>query len=183
MNSSGAQFMLHKHFLKSDQVSALWGQLERLDWQQESFKIFGRRHLAPRKSCWFGDSGLNYRYAGSDHLAQPWPTELQPLHAEVTRFCGCDFNYVLLNHYQSGAEYMGWHKDDERGSAPHIAALSLGAERPFDLEVGDKWERIILDSGSLLCFDGRIRHRLPKTMKVKQPRISLTFRSILRHDA
>ena len=42
-------------------------------WVRESFSIFGRHVTAPRRLAWFGDPGLNYRYTGTDHVAQGWP--------------------------------------------------------------------------------------------------------------
>lgn len=46
---------------------------------------------------------------------------------------GSTFNSLLLNRYQGGNDYVGWHADDEKlyGSTPEIASVSFGCEREF----------------------------------------------------
>jgi alkylated DNA repair dioxygenase AlkB len=81
---------------------------------------------------------------------------------------------------------MGWHQDNEKelGENPVIASLSLGAERKFSFKhiITKQKVDIILQSGSLILMKGETQekwlHSLPKTTKVKTPRINLTFRNI-----
>lgn len=141
--------------------------------------MYGRHIPVPRLTCWLGERGVTYRYAGADHVATPWPDWLRQLAEDVAARFNLRFNFVLLNRYRNGADYMGWHKDDERGTTPWIASLSLGASRPFDLQLPTGRQRVQLEAGSVLCFDGRLRHRLPKAMRVEQERINLTFRHIV----
>ena len=79
--------------------------------------------------------------------------------------------------------------DDEKelGTDPIIASLSFGANRDFIFK--HKTDRSIenvklhLKSGSLLLMLGSTqhywKHSLPKRLKVKEPRINLTFRNII----
>lgn len=147
-------------------------------WAKESFSIFGRRVTAPRRLAWFGDAGLNYRYTGTDHMAEGWPTALSALRDRVQAVAAQEFNFLLLNRYANGQQYMGWHRDDEAGCAGNIASLSLGAPRRFryESEINGKSEQIDLEHGSLLLFDGRRRHCLAKTVRPVEERINLTFR-------
>lgn len=147
-------------------------------WVRESFSIFGRHVTAPRRLAWFGDPGLNYRYTGTDHVAQGWPRELSGLRDRVQAIAAQEFNFLLLNRYSDGQQYMGWHRDDEAGCAGNIASLSLGAARRFRFESEDSGnrEQIDLEHGSLLVFDGRQRHCLAKTARPVAERINLTFR-------
>ena len=109
-----------------------WLQQENnVAWARESFSIFGRRVTAPRRLAWFGDAGLNYRYTGTDHMAEGWPTALSALRDRVQAVAAQEFNFLLLNRYANGQQYMGWHRDDEAGCAGNIASLSLGAPRRF----------------------------------------------------
>ena len=156
-----------------------WLQQENnVAWAKESFSIFGRRVTAPRRLAWFGDAGLNYRYTGTDHLAEGWPTALSALRDRVQAVAAQEFNFLLLNRYANGQQYMGWHRDDEAGCAGNIASLSLGAPRRFryESEINGKSEQIDLEHGSLLLFDGRRRHCLAKTVRPVEERINLTFR-------
>ena len=156
-----------------------WLQQENnVSWARESFSIFGRRVTAPRRLAWFGDAGLNYRYTGTDHMAEGWPTALSALRDRVQAVAAQEFNFLLLNRYANGQQYMGWHRDDEAGCAGNIASLSLGAPRRFryESEINGKSEQIDLEHGSLLLFDGRRRHCLAKTVRPVEERINLTFR-------
>ena len=156
-----------------------WLQQENnVAWVRESFSIFGRRVTAPRRLAWFGEAGLNYRYTGTDHMAEGWPTALSALRERVQAVAAQEFNFLLLNRYANGQQYMGWHRDDEAGCAGNIASLSLGAPRRFryESEINGKSEQIDLEHGSLLLFDGRRRHCLAKTVRPVEERINLTFR-------
>ena len=82
---------------------------------------------------------------------------------------------------------MGCHADDEKelGRNPIIASLSLGDERRFKLH--HKKRKITLDidlkHGDMLFMAGELQHHwvhsVPKTKKIKTPRINLTLRRIL----
>ena len=152
----------------------------RMDWQRESFQIFGRSVQAPRQIAWFGDAGLNYRYTGIDHEAVGWPTKLAALKSRIEDQAEQRFNFLLLNRYNDGSNHMGWHRDDEQGCLGSIASLSIGATRRFSIDVTRDNHRISretleLVSGSLLVFDGRQRHCLRATKKPCELRVNLTF--------
>jgi alkylated DNA repair dioxygenase AlkB len=92
----------------------------------------------------------------------------------------------LANLYRDGKDSMGCHADDEKelGPNPVIASLSLGDERLFRLhhkKTKDKLD-IVLGHGDLLVMAGTLQHywmhAVPKTKKLKTPRINLTFRKI-----
>ena len=81
---------------------------------------------------------------------------------------------------------MSWHSDNEKelGRHPVIASLSLGAERKFSLKHRVTKEKVyvVLENGSLLLMKDATQeywlHAMPKSKKVKEPRINLTFRNI-----
>jgi alkylated DNA repair dioxygenase AlkB len=82
---------------------------------------------------------------------------------------------------------MGWHSDDERslGKDSAIASVSLGAERKFLLRHKQTKETVpvMLEDGSLLVMKGTTQthwqHSIPKSKRVVNPRINLTFRTIV----
>jgi alkylated DNA repair dioxygenase AlkB len=82
---------------------------------------------------------------------------------------------------------MAYHSDDEKSLKKHaaIASLSLGAERPFLFQhkISKKTVSVNLENGSLLLMKGETQshwlHRLPLSKIIKQPRINLTFRSMI----
>ena len=80
---------------------------------------------------------------------------------------------------------MGWHSDNESTLQKNatIASLSLGANRRFCFKhkkTNEKQE-ITLNNGSIILMKGEIQsywlHQIPKMLKIKNPRINLTFRT------
>jgi alkylated DNA repair dioxygenase AlkB len=82
---------------------------------------------------------------------------------------------------------MTWHSDDEKtlGKNSAIASFSFGAARNFAFKHKRDQQTIsvLLEHGSLLLMKDATQtnwlHRLPTTKKVAQPRINLTFRTIV----
>lgn len=174
---------LTEHFLSEAAGDRLLVWLlgsDRVCWTQEELHLFGRRVPVPRLVAWFGSAGVNYRYAGEDHLCSGWPPPLQRLRDRLSGHLHRDFNLVLLNRYDHGGQYMGWHKDDEPQSGSCIASVSLGAARRFRIRHPSQSHTtdLTLGHGSLLVFDGRQRHTLPRTARDVARRVNLTFRVI-----
>ena len=165
-----------------DDTASLWlkyfGRSD-LNWVRESFRIFGRKVSVPRRLLWFGDKGLNYRYTGIDHRGFGWPSEILDLKNNVEEKSQSAFNFLLVNRYEHGEDYMGWHRDNEKNTQQVIASLSLGARRKFSIKVESSAADYWLDSGSLLIFNGHLEHRLPKMKTIDEVRINLTFRSLI----
>ena len=156
-------------------------------WQQSKLKIYGRYHLTPRLTAWYGDAEARYRYSGLINEPLPWTPLLREICQRVEAHVQARFNAVLLNYYRDGADSMGWHSDDEAelGPEPIIASLNLGAPRRFDFRrVGaTRIEHSLeLAGGSLLLMAGKTQHhwqhQVAKTRQVLAPRINLTFRLI-----
>ncbi len=166
-------------FLSLSEADELFAWLQsRVPWRTETINLFGKRHTVPRLVAWFAEAGLNYRYSGRSHQGAGWPAELSELRCRVAAELGRMPNFLLLNRYRNGSDSMGWHQDDESGLETRIASVSLGASRSFLLrEPGASRSRSLqLAHGSLLLFDGRIRHALPKSRRRLGERINLTFR-------
>ncbi len=174
-------FDFHANFLSARASADLFALFMRnARWRVEEFPIFGKKVLAPRRTAWFGEAGVNYRYTSIDHVGSGWPASMIALLSKVGAFMEQKPNFVVLNHYRNGEDHMGWHRDDERGAYPQIASLSLGGTRRFRIEQESLGAPTSIDlvAGSLLIFDGRQRHQLAKTRHPCAPRINLTFRSI-----
>ena len=181
------ELYLIEQFYRSPESDQLFAALETgLAWQEEAIFIYGKWVKVPRLMCWYGDTDAYYQYSGVNHQPRPWTTELQSVKAKVDQQCQCAFNSVLANLYRDGNDSMGCHADDEKelGLNPLIASLSLGDERLFKLHHKKRKDTldIILGHGDLLVMAGALQHHwlhsLPKTKKIKTPRINLTFRKI-----
>ncbi|HET8884909.1 MAG TPA: alpha-ketoglutarate-dependent dioxygenase AlkB, partial [Salinimicrobium sp.] len=153
----------------------------------DSLMIFGKNITTKRKVAWYGEKAFEYTYSKTTKAALVFTPELFTLKKLVEAKSGETFNSCLLNLYHSGEEGMGWHSDAEKDLKPNsvIASLSLGAERKFVLKhkINKDKVEILLENGSLLIMGGSTQkywlHRLPPTKKIIQPRINLTFRTIL----
>jgi len=179
----------YRYSFFSSSEQALMSLLKRdLLWERETLSMFGRDVVVPRKVSFVAEKGLRYRYTGKDHYGFGWPEWLLPVKAEAEQLAGQSFNCVLLNWYQNGEEYMGWHSDNEKslGPAPVVAMLSLGAERDFIFRLKSDHKvkhQVLLEKRSWLIMNPSTQllwqHSLPVRKRIKEERISLTFRLLL----
>jgi alkylated DNA repair dioxygenase AlkB len=163
--------------------------LETVKWQQEQIKMYGKTFDVPRKTAWYGYEGFNYTYSGIECNPEPWTKELFDIKKVIEYFLpNSNFNSVLLNLYRDGNDKVSWHADNEKGlgTNPTIASVSLGATRRFDLKhKEDPKQKLQLElhSGSLVVMTGGLQHhwlhQIPVQKKIKEPRINLTFRTIV----
>lgn len=179
-------------FIPAKKKALIMKEVMELPLKKESITLFGKTHLSPRLSCFMGDKGISYQYSKNTFLAHPWSPLLLDLKKRLnsTDLFGLDalnhFNSVLINFYADGHDYMGWHQDNEPEiDVSHgIASISLGADREikFKYKNENMVETLLLKNGSLLLMNGynilNWKHALPKRLKVKEPRINLTFRKI-----
>jgi alkylated DNA repair dioxygenase AlkB len=191
----------NKNLLPADGIVQYFGQimptsdadafynklLHNIDWRKDEAMMFGKKIITKRKVGWYGTKAFEYTYSKITKLALPFTTELLQLQQLAEQISGHTYNSCLLNLYHDGAEGMGWHSDDEKDLLHHgaIASLSFGADRKFCFKhkvIGNRID-VHLENGSLLMMKGATQqhwlHRLPPTTKVSEPRINLTFRTIV----
>jgi len=177
-----------KDFLPEDRLTGYFDHLfNKIDWKNDEVWLFGKKITTARKTAWYGDQGLTYTYSKVSRTALTWTGGLSELKNKIEETTGQQFNACLLNLYHNGLEGVSWHSDNEKelGKNPVIASLSLGAERNFVFKhkLTKQKVALCLASGSLLVMKGTCQHHwvhaLPKSKKVTQPRINLTFRKII----
>ena len=147
--------------------------------------MYGKRHLQPRLTAWYGDA--SYTYSGLRLAPLAWTPLLDEIRTAVEAACARRFNSVLLNLYRDERDSMGMHSDDEPelGPLPAIASLSYGATRTFILKhKRDKLTlRLPLSAGGLLLMSGATQqnwlHGINKSTRSLGGRINLTFRYIV----
>ena len=158
----------------------------KIAWQQEKMKMYGKELPFPRLTAWYGDAGRTYSFSGLTLKPKPWTDSLRELKNRVEVKTDSTFNSVLLNRYRDGNDSISWHQDDEKdlGKDPVIASLNFGATRRFQLRHLQSKEKINIDlkHGSLFVMLGKLnhhwQHQIPKTKKAVGERINLTFRHI-----
>jgi alkylated DNA repair dioxygenase AlkB len=170
----------HKNIIEPKVFNRL---VHNIAWKNDEVVIFGKHITTKRLTAWYGEG--NYTY--SNVMKQPisWTLELLGLKGIVEDLTGAKFNSCLLNFHQDGSEGIGWHSDDEKEMGSVIASISLGAKRRFLFKhkVTKEVAELDLEPGSVLVMKGDTqkfwKHSLPKSTKVKEPRINLTFRSLV----
>ncbi|MFT4033937.1 MAG: alpha-ketoglutarate-dependent dioxygenase AlkB [Siphonobacter sp.] len=158
--------------------------LNTIVWKNDEAVIFGKHILTKRKVAWYGNQQYEYTYSNITKQALLWTTELLELKSLVESLTNETYNSCLLNLYHDGEEGMAWHSDDEKdlGLNSAIASLSFGAERKFAFRHKESKETVslYLEHGSLLVMKDTTQkywqHSLPKSKRIKNLRINLTFR-------
>lgn len=189
LQMSDAEVLFYPSLFNSTNCEQMFAVLEAgIAWRQDSATIFGRHHLLPRLTAWYGDPGKTYCYSGVHMEPLPWTPTLRQIKKAIEAIAQVEFNSVLLNLYRHGQDSMGWHSDDESelGLNPVIGSVSLGGCRRFLLR--HKTEKsmpkveVPLTNGSFLLMQGTTQHywqhHVPKTKQSVAPRINLTFRIV-----
>ena len=161
--------------------------LNEINWQHDVVKIFGKEIVTKRKVAFLGDEGISYKYSGKNKIAEKWLKFILEIKSTVEQISGEKFNACLLNYYHNGTEAMSWHSDNEKEILRHsaIASVSFGAERKFGFKHNFSKEEIslMLENGSLLIMKDETqiywKHKLYTNAKISEPRINLTFRTIV----
>jgi alkylated DNA repair dioxygenase AlkB len=185
----GELLFVQKPFCPNDSHRYFNYLLTAIPWRQETIVLFGKRMQQPRLTAWYADEGKTYTYSGLKWDPQPWCNQLLEIKRKVEIASSTTFNSVLLNLYRNGNDSMGWHSDDEKelGANPVIASLSLGGSRKFQMRhkirTAEAIKNIELQHGNLIIMRGATqqcwKHQIPKTKKIVEPRINLTFRNIV----
>ena len=174
--------------LKSDEANFYYSALlNSIEWKNDEAIIFGKKYITKRKVAWYGDLPYEYAYSNTTKKALPWTNELLELKLRIEIESGEQYNSCLLNLYHNGDEGMAWHSDAEKDLKKNgaIGSLSFGAERKFSFKHKENKETVsvLLEHGSLLVMKNQTQshwlHRLPPTKKIFQPRVNLTFRTII----
>ena len=161
--------------------------LNEINWQHDVVKIFGKEIITKRKVAFLGDEGISYKYSGKNKIAENWLKFILEIKSTVEQISGEKFNACLFNYYHNGSEAMSWHSDNEKEILKHsaIASISFGAERKFGFKHNFTKEEIslLLENGSLLIMKDKTqiywKHKLYTNVKITEPRINLTFRTIV----
>lgn len=181
-----------------ERFDAMWKNLRPRDPQY--ICMWGTQVELPRRQLC---GGVNYRFSGEDHPPVEIPVEVDaegtpfPVQAkDFLRFVqenmaadGVVYNQYLLNFYENGGEYIGWHSDDETQLDPnaniYCVTLCEGEARTFAVKSKDGAEKINLPllNNSLIVMGAGMqkthKHTVPKRKNCNGRRISITVRAVL----
>lgn len=146
--------------------------------------IFGKKCKQQRNIGFFSDKSSGYKYSNKMMESKPLTKSISKLLDIVNKEFGTQFNGILVNKYMDGNDYISAHSDDETGlDLIGVISISYGAERIFRIRKKDT-KHIVYDTqtthSSILHMGGDFQklytHEIPIQKKIKEPRISFTFR-------
>lgn len=150
--------------------------------------IFGKPATQHRNIGFFSNESIGYHYARQLAASKPLTPSLTQLLNLINIEFETDFNGILINEYPDGEHYIGKHSDDESAlSNAGVVCISYGASRKF--RIRDKLtNKIVIDipttSKEIWVMGGDFQkeftHEIPIEKKIKEKRISFTFRKHLR---
>lgn len=186
----------YKKFIQTEESVKIFNLLEQnLVYNSEKdsqITIMGKKMNIPRKQVAYGDTGTSYKFSGVTVNAKDWNDDnevckiLRYLRDKIAKRFNFSPNFVLINRYENGDQYIGPHSDDEKDLAkfPNIAGISFGAGRDmlFEHKYKNIKKSLHLTNGSAYCMhyptNTYYKHSIPKKKGVNMPRISLTFRQM-----
>ena len=146
--------------------------------------IFGKICKQQRNIGFFSDKSKGYKYSNKMMESKPLTQAIRELLDIVNSEFGTQFNGILVNKYMDGNDYISAHSDDETGiDLNGVISISYGAERIFRIRKKDT-KHIVYDELTTHCsilhmggnFQKLYTHEIPIQKKIKEPRISFTFR-------
>ncbi len=150
--------------------------------------VFGKPAVQHRNIGFFSNTSIGYYYSGQLSASKPLTSGLNQLLNLINIEFNSDFNGILVNEYPDGEHYIGKHSDDEKTlTNVGVVCISYGASRKF--RIRDKLtNKIVMDipttSKEIWVMGGNFQneftHEVPVEKKVKDKRISFTFRKHLK---
>ena len=164
-----------KSFLTEDQCDALLDVLRPL----RDYKSGGRWRTAMAD-----DPDVALLGSKTKSSARKWNPLVRELRDHLQAFLGVELNFVLVNHYDSGKDFINYHSDNLRNSVHGtVVSISLGDGRTFRTrhKMTGEENDVLLENGDLFVFDeewNRVHwHAIPKE-KNRTYRCNLTFRCV-----
>ena len=144
------------------------------------------KNICNQRRCvgFFSNESIGYSYSNQISVSKPMTNSLLELLEEVNNIFETNFNGILVNKYKSGEDYISKHSDDEKTlDYSGVVTISYGATRKFRIR-DKKTKKIVKDlpllSYSIVQMGGNFQkeftHEIPIEKKIKEERISFTFR-------
>ena len=146
--------------------------------------VYGNVCHQRRNVGMFSDDSDGYTYSGQKAKSSPLTENMKNMLTLVNKKFNLKFNGILVNEYLTGEDYIGAHSDDETDLSNNIVvAISWGHERKFRIR-NKKTRKIECDINTVPYhyivmegdFQKEFTHEIPIQKKIKEKRISFTFR-------
>tara|TARA_R110001606_G_scaffold277105_1_gene425187 strand:- start:44 stop:628 length:585 start_codon:yes stop_codon:yes gene_type:complete len=184
---------IEKIYNDSEELKNIFNYLDSLEieYRKQYKGMYGRTMSVPRGQASFTltpDIHYDYKVSGGSPPNKVMCNKLKEITEKVNKTFNTNYNTILMNVYKDGEDCIGFHRDKTNGWAENsgFCTLSFGAERDFIIRkidnINDK-QSIIHENGMAINMpypmNDIYHHSVPKRKKIKDTRISLTFREII----
>jgi alkylated DNA repair dioxygenase AlkB len=183
-NIEGTAFLDKGNFINKELLEKCIIDIELQLEERPEIIIFGKKCKQQRNVGFFSNESIGYKYSkkmmDSKHLTK----SMSELLIIINTVIGAEFNGILVNKYMDGNDYISAHSDDETGlDSVGVVSISYGSERIFRIR-NKATKEIMRDELTTHCsilhmggnFQKLYTHEIPIQKKIKESRISFTFR-------
>jgi alkylated DNA repair dioxygenase AlkB len=183
-NIEGTAFLDKGNFIYKELLEKCIMDIEPQLEERPEIIIFGKKCKQQRNVGFFSNESIGYSYSKKMMKSKPLSQSMSELLLVTNMIVGADFNGILVNKYMNGNDYISAHSDDETGlDSVGVISISYGSERIFRIRDRETKE-IMCDELTTHCsilhmggdFQKLYTHEIPIQKKIKEPRISFTFR-------
>ena len=183
-NVNGTAFLDKGVFMNKELLEQCISYVEPQLVERPEIIVYGKPCKQHRNVGFFSDESIGYKYSKKLMKSKPLSPSMTDLLVAINKMVGTQFNGILVNKYIDGTDYIGAHSDDETGlDGIGVVAISYGSEIIFRIRnKNDK--TIVCDEPTIHCgilhmggnFQKLYTHEIPMQKKIKESRISFTFR-------
>ena len=183
-NTDGTAFLDKGNFINKELLKNCITDIEPQLEERPEIIIFGKTCKQQRNVGFFSNQSIGYKYSKKMMDSKPLSPSMSELLLIINMEIGAEFNGILVNKYMDGNDYISAHSDDETGlDSVGVVSISYGSERIFRIR-NKETKEIVCDELTTHCsilhmggsFQRLYTHEIPIQKKVKEPRISFTFR-------
>jgi alkylated DNA repair dioxygenase AlkB len=183
-NTDGTAFLDKGNFINKELLERCITDIEPQLEERPEIIIFGKTCKQQRNVGFFSNQSIGYKYSKKMMDSKPLSPSMSKLLHIINMEIGAEFNGILVNKYMDGNDYISAHSDDETGlDSVGVVSISYGSERIFRIR-NKETKEIVCDELTTHCsilhmggsFQRLYTHEIPIQKKVKEPRISFTFR-------
>jgi len=183
-NIEGTAFLDKGYFINKELLEKCVIDIEPHLEERPEIMIFGKTCKQHRNIGFFSNESIGYKYSNKMMDSKPLSKYMSELLLIINMVIGAEFNGILVNKYMDGNDYIGAHSDDEtKLDSVGVVSISYGSERIFRIRNKEN-KKIMCDELTRHCsilhmggnFQKLYTHEIPIQKKIKESRISFTFR-------
>lgn len=112
LDNQGSFVRYFEHFIPPEESNKLFKKLlNEIPWQQSQISMYGKKINLPRLQCAMSDNRMFIKDLYLKSKPLEWSPEIKQIKEKIECVTNCKFNYVLLNLYRNGKDYINFHSD------------------------------------------------------------------------